>query len=651
MSLQPTVYLSPQEADNIKSRIQDALQKRKSTSGLPRTPLDAQTLIKNAVSTSFLADINGIPDPDTHQTHSGPLPVITVGDAYPPCILPIQDLQTIKLADLKMDTHHRGQKLVLQRASPVVEFWSRSWTVVKDEDGNGTDAERLEIFMHNKRLGKEVLEGGEEEGEKWVVKEPWFTANDQGENVIRIHHPTDLVALSETVESEDQAERRETAKKRKDEGNAALKSQDPLLARNKYTAALEAAANVDIDLTRDIHRNRAHVNLLLGCLDDAKHDAKASLIGLDHQDQRSQGLDAKAYFRAACAAYGLGEYSEAKTYFQAQKNLVPTDKDAQTWLKRIAIREREQAGVYDFPKIRVGLSTVRPGTSAADFTTNTEVRASPGKGRGLFATRDVMAGEMVMCERAFCMSWGSGEERVTAMTYDIRDEKLRLSPIGLVKLVVQRLLENPSQIAGVMDLFGDWQGEGVDRNKDGPVVDVFRIHDIVSRNAFSPGEQLAEGNGERASVGLWRRASYINHSCVANLERSFVGDLMVLRAARKITAGEELFHTYDGSGDYDARQAKLMDTWGFECDCELCKAEKADGREVREKRMGLVGEVDAFLEREGRNGKYVSRLAIAKGKRLARAIEETYDEARYAGLPKVAAKGIEEWLASAKTKS
>jgi hypothetical protein len=110
-----------------------------------------------------------------------------------------------------------------------------------------------------------------------------------------------------------------------------------------------------------------------------------------------------------------------------------------------------------------------------------------------------------MCERAFCVVWAHESEALTAMTYDVRDDRIRVSPVGLTKSIVQKLLGNSSQIERVMDLCGDYQGDGknVSRTEDGTVVETFRIHDIMSRNAFGPGNQYGEEGASNASTGLW----------------------------------------------------------------------------------------------------------------------------------------------------
>lgn len=647
------IFLTKEEAERIRDTVKDRLKKCSKLVGQAREPRDSKAAISQATGTALMADMGG----GAGET----LPALAIGQPYPPSIISLQELQPMKLADLQMDTHHRGRRLTVKRASPVVTLAARSWTMVQDE---AEETDRLEVCLHKSRHGEDLLESAS----IFVIKEPYFTLTDQGEATLRIDHPSDLVVCRDDIASmclttankvdsydEDAAAAAEkVARTCKDKGNAALKQQDLPLAYAKYTEGLKVAkqgvvSDINPDLARDLSRNRAHVNLLLNQLDESKTDAKASLIG--REDQRSKDLDSKAYYRAGCAAYNLGEYQVAKSFFEEQQKLAPSDQVARANLRKIEIRLREQqTGAYDFRKIRAGLSLARPRADAASFISNTKVGDSPGRGRGLFANRDIPAGEIVMCERAFCVVWGHESNALTAMTYDMRDDRIRVSPVGLTKSIVQKLLNNSSQIERVMDLYGDYQGDGknVSRTEDGPVVDTFRVHDIMSRNAFGPGSQYGEEGASNASTGLWICAAYINHSCIANAKKEFVGDLMVLRAIRPIIASEEIVISYDESSDYDARQTALMTTWGFECNCALCNAEKADNPAVRKKRRELAREADAFVEME--HWANAKRLTIAKAQRLARAIDDTYDSKRYKGLPRVAAQRIQEWLVKASSR-
>lgn len=655
-----TVFLTEKEVERIKTTVNTTLKKCSELSGKPREPpADPRAAIGEANSEAFMADMGGMGLGG--QGRGDKLPAVAVGLVYPPSTAPLRDLQPMKLADLKMDTHHRGRRLTVKRVSLVVTHAARSWTVVQDEATK--DTERLEMCLHKFRHGEEVLEAatmhkekfGEEEeepGSMFIIKEPYFTLNEQGIPTILVDHPSDMIVTDETQyhgqDGSDAAAAEKLATTCKSEGNTALKKQNLAQAHRSYTEGLKIARLPIVTknspgLARDICRNRALVNMLLNQHDEAKTDAKASLIG--GKDQADKELDAKAYSRAGTAAYNLGEYEEAKSLFEEQLKLAPGDKIATANLKRIALRLSEQeTGEYNMKKIRAGLSRDRPGADAATFVGSVEVKNSPGRGRGLFASADIPKGALIMAEKAFCVAWAHEDLALSAMTYDIRDDRIRVSPAGLTRAVVQRLLMNPSQMDRMYALHGDYQGDGKDirATEDGPVVDVCRVHDIVSRNGFGLGSPYG---AQGTSTGIWTYTAFVNHSCVSNAEKEFVGDLIVIRASRHIPAGQEILHSYIESADYDERQGVLMSTWGFTCGCELCKAEKADSVAVRRKRRELAGEADAFVAKEPCGN--AKRLTVAKAQRLAKAIEETYDEKRFKGLPRVGANRIREWLAQA----
>ncbi|KAI8932506.1 hypothetical protein NX059_010688 [Plenodomus lindquistii] len=645
-----TIFLTEQETERIRRTVKERVKICSDQSGNPRESRDKTAAIQQATGASLMADMGGAPDPDMAQTKGrggDTIPVLAVGQPYLPCSASLRDLQPMKLAELRMDTHHRGRQLRIKRVSPVVDLAARSWAMVQDEDIE--DTERLEVCLHKLRHGEDILESTKH----FIIKDPYFTVTDQGEPTLRIDHLSDLVVCHEDTKSDfkDATTAEKAAVSCKNKGNAALKQQDLPLAHAEYTKGLDIAkqdlvSKRNSDLARDIFRNRAYVNLLLEAYDEAITDAQASLTG--RGDQRSIELDSKAHYRAGCAAYNLQNYEQAKDFFLGQQKLSPDDKDAKKELKRIERRILEsEKGSYDLIKIRSSLSPRQPRVDAATFTKNTEVKDSPGRGRGLFATRDLGVGDIVIGEKPLCVVWGHESEAFTAMTYDFRDDNIRFSPVGLTKAIVQRLHSNPSKIKDFMDLYGDWQSDGkaFEATDEGPVVDVFRVHDIMSRNAFHPGNQFGNDSARNPSTGLWVYAAYINHSCIANAKKEYFGDLMLMRATRPIKKGEEIFHSYQDSLDYEARQSALMTTWGFECRCELCTAEKADGKEVRDKRMELAGEAEAFVEKTPWAG--AKRLVIRKAQRLAQAMDETYVTDRYQDLPKRHLESIRVWLSKA----
>ncbi|KAK2604446.1 hypothetical protein N8I77_007376 [Diaporthe amygdali] len=603
-----TIYFTPQEINRIHATVTSTLHNASQLKGTLRQPRDAPSSLREATAASLMADMAGS---SQNLGRGETLPILTIGQPYPACTISTSDLHPMKLADLRMETHHRGCKLILKRAtgirgkglSAVVQLAARSWTLVQDVEGDG-DVERLEVCLHTHQHGKDVLECSG--GKAMVVREPYFTVTEQGEATVRVDHPSDLECFNDEESSsgrkvEDSFEDPETAaqeaRRCKERGNAALVARDSPLAYTYYTRGLQLTQhhannfhnNTQLEaITRDLHRNRAHTNLLLSNLDAAKSDALSSLTEASATDSESQALDSKAYYRAGCAAYNLGEYEEAREFFSKRLQLTPEAGDAVIRKADQRIRERD-TGAYDWPKMKAAAAFSRSREiDAASFVNRTRVGDSPGRGCGLFAACDVRPGELLLCEKAFCVAWGDRKASATAVTYDVRDGRIRVSPVGLVKAVVEKLRGTPSNIERVLELYGDYRGdEDCPRQKahpddNSPVVDVFRIHDIVSRNAFALGSSArnpvkpgAEVGGISMSTGLWVRAARINHSCMPNTEKEFIGDMMLIRAKRPIAAGEELLHSYvDERSSYKVRQEALMTTWGFECDCGLCQRQQ-----------------------------------------------------------------------------
>ena len=240
---------------------------------------------------------------------------LAMGLPFPPSTAQLQDLQPITVAELQLDTHHRGRMLTVRRAAPVAPFVAYSWTVVEDESG---ETERLEVYLHKSKRGEDMLESGH----TFRIKEPYYTINEQGEATIRIHHPSDLVRNKDSDDSKKTVPAAKAAQKCKDQGNAALESKNFVEAYDSYTEGLKLTKHdteAKKNLASDLFRNRAHINLILNRLDEAKADAVASITGI--ADDKHKALDGKANFRAGCAAYSLGDYQEAQQFFQTALSL------------------------------------------------------------------------------------------------------------------------------------------------------------------------------------------------------------------------------------------------------------------------------------------------------------------------------------------
>jgi tetratricopeptide (TPR) repeat protein len=644
-----TILLAEHEAQNIQDSVRHWLARRKEVAGTRRRSRSPAAAIREATGISLMLDMGGSVDPDLVGKSSGQpsRPLIVLDQPYQPSVMDIKDLQPTKLADLCMETHHRGFVLKVKRVSPVISLTVKSWAIVQDMYG---EAERLELHLQTQSGRGEVLESASE----FYIKEPYLTINRHGEVALQIDHPSDLVPCStaegddvhKAISSDSSTSTEKHVLTLKEAGNAALKQRDYTSAYTLYTKALEMGddlqCSVSSSLIGAILRNRAHVALLTGRYEQAKADSLASVSKSINVD--SESLIGKAYFRAGCATYRLGQFHDALGFFSEQRRITPDDKDAHLYLRRIAMRTREQeTGEYNLPKLRNGHRNVGDYVDAANYTKMTVVQESAGRGRGLFAVRDLPAGSLVLCEKAFCVAQERNGQLNTALVYNTRDHQLRVSSVGLVRKLATKLALNPGCIGKVLCLERGHLVKANDTSLDSthgkPVTDIFQLHDIVQDNAFA----LAGSSSHTgvASTGLWLHAALINHSCLPNVEPGFIGDLMMLRATRRIQEGEEIFHSYDATRDYDARQVGLRTTWNFECDCELCQAEREDAEDVRKRRTELMRKADVFIHKTSMPAK---RLAILEAKRLFNAINATYDKERYRDLPRTAAQAIENWL-------
>lgn len=84
--------------------------------------------------------------------------------------------------------------------------------------------------------------------------------------------------------------------------------------------------------------------------------------------------------------------------------------------------------------------------------------------------------------------------------------------------------------------------------------------------------QLRDNKVQFHSCGIWPLASHINHSCNSNARRSFIGDMMIVRATRDLPPNSEITFWYKSPFDSDFRDKGLdLAHWGFKCSCIICQ--------------------------------------------------------------------------------
>ena len=130
----------------------------------------------------------------------------------------------------------------------------------------------------------------------------------------------------------------------------------------------------------------------------------------------------------------------------------------------------------------------------------------------------------------------------------------------------------------------------------------------------SPEQQ--ERQKHHHTTGIFIKASHINHSCHNNARRSFIGDMIIVRAAKDIPAATEISFWYASPAPgrtWEKTQENLRH-WGFQCSCIWCQQDKTTAKKTHTKRAALLEDLKAAFQASN----------LPKAERLLTAIEKTY---------------------------
>lgn len=208
--------------------------------------------------------------------------------------------------------------------------------------------------------------------------------------------------------------------------------------------------------------NRSLANLRIGYLDKALDDAGDFSVEAVNTE--------KGLYRAARSLYELGRVRESHNVFRSLLKVYPSNEAARKELRRTEDRLREQDhGLYDFLAMhKAAVERAPPCLDVANFTGPVTIKMTEGRGRGMFTTRDMTAGELLLCEKAFSYSFfdSSSSSMLSART-------LKGTPGDLVTKAVHQLHRTPL-ISTMTSLYHDGYESVNEKEADGmPIVDTY----------------------------------------------------------------------------------------------------------------------------------------------------------------------------------
>jgi tetratricopeptide (TPR) repeat protein len=216
--------------------------------------------------------------------------------------------------------------------------------------------------------------------------------------------------------------------------------------------------------------NRALAHLRTGQFDAALTDT--NFPNFDSQPSE------KSLYRAAEALYQLQRFPEARKVLETLCEIFPLNKKAAEVLERARSRcEEQSSGDYNFECLQAEARRSRPPLlDHATYPGSVEVRQVANKGRGLFITKAVRAGDLVFCEKAFSYAWIDEKARkstgLTVLLNTETDGGFAGGQADLVTDIVQKLHRNPSLGPGFRTLYhGEYQSVDSFTVDGKPVVD------------------------------------------------------------------------------------------------------------------------------------------------------------------------------------
>ncbi|RDL33831.1 SET protein [Venustampulla echinocandica] len=579
---------------------------------------------------------------------------VILPSAYSPSSVPLDDLQKISLDDLKLETHHRGCFVTGMTITPPYQF-SETITIIQDE--SGSVASLILGFQDDSLLNSGA---SLPQNSTVAIKEPYVQMNEDSGYVIRVDHPSDIAVLrgddpAVSMIMQFVAEKKEISPMEwKKEGDRAYLERKYSSAIECYTQAIDAGLKeCDQTFVNDAYRKRAFANLAAESFQNAKADILSSCP--------EEAVDSKACFTIGRAAYELREYEESKNYFEKALQATPNDVKARKEYNRALARIGEQeSGNYDFEKMIASVSDRHVRLDHADFNKTSAIGPTAYAGRGVFTTRDVQAGEIILCEKAFCLpNMYSGDGPTDSVLYNFNNgsQTRKFAQVALFQQLVQKLYKNPHLNQRLLELYaGDYERSGKEGDMvDGvPIVDSFLIEAIRIKNCFSS-PRISRNLMKRAppvqekelTSAVWTRAAYTNHSCVPNCGRAFIGDMIVVRALHFLPAGTEVTDQYlspDASFMY--RRNMFPQSWGFDCACPLCSAEKRSPDSAHQKRRDLATKIKTEATKVPISTK-LSTTTIKHIERLTKKLEDLHEPGIYATLPRLLLVHPNIWLMEA----
>lgn len=234
----------------------------------------------------------------------------------------------------------------------------------------------------------------------------------------------------------------------------------------------------------------------------------------------------KALLAKSQAFYSLRRFRECCDVLKDLCTEYPQNTEIKTDFTRALNRlKEEQTGRYNFKQLQskaMGCDLVH--LDNATYIGSVAVKTTESRGRGLFTTTAVKAGDLLFCEKAFAHVFVANndierrhiivrakeQDKDTSDLMNTKPNMVNSCQTELVELITQKLHDNPSLVLAVTDLHhGSYNPANVSHVDGMPVVDTFLVARIVSLNSFAcPVSTRQQHLDSRAGVQIPAKDEY-----------------------------------------------------------------------------------------------------------------------------------------------
>jgi len=422
---------------------------------------------------------------------------------------------------------------------------------------------------------------------------------------------------------------------------------------NNYEQALESYSNAIALFNRNpiFYSNRSFTYYHLGLYYQGLKDAeKAISLDIEINKKSEKGntnkinnpikesffgkpntnINPKFIFRKIVNLIGLEEYDKAAKLLEENINTLATDSqhkkildDFKLLLVNVNKSKNQSIGKLDYIPFIKCYKEQKKLPDMATFIGNVEILPSKIHGRGLFASKDLKQGEIIIVSKALVFtrdqSTGNNDFFLKLELSQKLKEKLKklsnscnYTSNKLVYLDYNKNLKANSKkdINNIqIDIFKPNSLERISNYNfdENLILSDEILNSIIEHNSYidyasyiniSKIEDTFFTNIKTSTnfvlgSGLWFVPSFFNNSCIENVSKFFIEDYMIVFTNKNISQGEELLMSYcEDMTPYEKRKEIFESRYIFVCNCTKCNFEK----ENLEKLANLKSSVDNLFK-------------------------------------------------------